>query len=132
MYIEEALYTYLNAQSGLTALVGDRIYFVTAPQQVEAPYLIINLVSSIRTHSHAGFSNLTRARFQFTPFAETYLETKQITAQLKTALDGLTGNIGDSPYVYIGSCLLENETDLFDSNSGLNYIAVDFIIQHNG
>jgi hypothetical protein len=133
MYIEQALKTYLEAQAGLTALLGDgKIYYVTAPQQVTAPYLLMTKISSVRMHSHSGSSHLAKSRFQFTIYGAEgdggYKSCKDIAAQLKTALQGKTGNIGDSPGVDIGSCLYDDETDGYDN--GFLTLSVDYLIQH--
>jgi hypothetical protein len=135
MFIEHALKTYLEAQAGLTALLGDsKLYYGTAPQDVTAPYLVMRKISSVRTHSHDGGSHLARSRMQFSIYGEHgaggYYACKQIAEQLRTALQGKTGNIGDSPYVYIGSSLYDDETDDYDSEKGLIILYVDYLIQH--
>ncbi len=134
MIIEHALKTYLENQSGLTALLGNsKLYYGTAPQDVTAPYLVMNKISSVRTHSHDGDSHLARTRIQFTicaPFAGGYKDCKDIADQLRTALQGKTGSIGDSPGVEIGSCLYDNETDSYDSATDQMMLFVDYMIQH--
>jgi len=134
MLIEHALKTYLEDQAGLTALLGNsKLYYGTAPQDVTAPYLVMTTVSSIRTHSHGGDSHLARTRIQFSIYAEYaggYYACKQIAEQLRTALQGKTGSIGDSPGVYIGSSLYDDETDDYDSEKSLIILYVDYMIQH--
>ena len=91
MLIEQAIMTYLMAQSGITGLVGTRIHYVQAPQDVEKPFLVVTKVSGIREHSHDGSSKLAHPRFQFSIFAETYSAAKAITSVLQAALQGYTG-----------------------------------------
>jgi hypothetical protein len=132
--IEQALLTYLQAQGGLTTLVGaspnTRIYYSRAPQDVTESYIVFFKVSSPRSHSYSGSSHLAESRFQFSIFAETYKETKDIAAQLQTALDCKTGNIGTAPGVDMGAAFLDNETDLYESETGLYHCALDFRILH--
>jgi len=134
MIIEHALKTYLEDQSGLTALLGNsKLYYGAAPQDVTAPYLVMNKISSARVHSHSGDSHLARTRIQFTicaSYAGGYKDCKDIADQLRTALQGKTGSIGDSPGVEIGSCLYDNETDSYDSNTDQIMLFVDYMIQH--
>ena len=128
MYIEEALSSYLLTQSGLTALIADRLYHITAPQDVEAPYIVYFKVSSIPERAHDGFPNLYTSRFQFSIFADTDYVAVQIKEQLQTALHCKVGLIGTSPGVYVGSCFFDNETDMFENE--LYHTAVDFILIH--
>jgi hypothetical protein len=128
MIIEHALKTYLEAQSGLTALISDRLYYVTAPQDVTAPYLVMTKISAVREQCQAGSSHLARSRFQFTIVSETYRTAKLIAAQLQSALQGCVGNKGDSPGVYIYSCTYDNETDLYEND--FHQLVLDFFISH--
>jgi hypothetical protein len=130
MIIENALLTYLGAQGGLTALVSTRIYYVKAVQNTAYPYIVFFKVSSPRNHSYSGSSHLAESRFQFSIFAETYNETKSIAAQLQTALQGKTGNIGTSPGVDVGATFYSNETDMYEESTGLYHCALDFLILH--
>jgi hypothetical protein len=130
LIIEQALLTYLLTQSGLTALVASRIYYVKAPQDVTEPYIIMLKVSSPRNHSYDGSSHLAESRFQFSIFATTYKETKDIAIQLQNALQGKTGNIGTAPGVDVGGIFYDNETDLYEVETGLFHCAVDYRVIH--
>lgn len=134
MLIEHALKTYLEDQAALTALLGDgEIYYTgKVPQDVATPYIEMSKVSCVRKHSHQGNSHLARSRMQFTIYADSaaggYKDCKDIAAQLQTALQGKTGNIGDSPGVEIYSSLYDDETDGYDNR--FLTLAVDYMIQH--
>lgn len=130
MTIEQALMTYLLAQTGITTLVGQRIYFVRAPQETETPYIAISKIDAPREHSHDGSSQLAHPRFQFSIFADTYGEIKPIAAALQTALQGYTGTMGGAGGVFVGNCLYDNETDLDPGEQGLFGVACDYIIWH--
>ncbi|MDD4986688.1 MAG: DUF3168 domain-containing protein [Dehalococcoidales bacterium] len=134
MLIEHALKTYLEDQAGLTALLGDsKLYYATAPQDVKSPYLVMTKISSVRTHSHDGDSHLARTRMQFSICGEIfggYYDCKMIAQQLRAALQGKTGLIGDAPGVEIGSCLYDDEVDSYDPDTGLFQIFVDYVILH--
>lgn len=130
MRIEQALKKYLEAQSGLTALVGERIDYVRAPQDVAAPYLVFFKVSGPRVHSHDGVSDLANPRFQFSCFAGTYYEAKQVAEQVQTALDAYSGTMGGAGGVSVGACFYENETDIYETDANLFHVAVDYLIWH--
>ena len=131
MIIENALRAELLLQAGLTALVGTKIYYVNAPQDVEAPYIVFSKVSEVRGVSLDGTGGAVNARVQFSIFADTYYETKLIAAQIKTALHGkcqeLIGGVGGVNV----SIQYEDEVDLYGSDSLAFHCAADYFIQFN-
>lgn len=128
MIIENAIRAHLLLQSGLTALVGTRIYYMTAPQNVTNPYIVFFRVSAVPEYSLAGHSNLINARFQFDIYADTYYETKQIAAQIQLALqDKCNETIGGSSGVNV-SIQQENEQDLYEN---VFRCVVEYLIQYN-
>ena len=130
MYVEHALKTFLEDQPCLAALIGEKLYYVTAPQDVQEPYVILFKVSETLQQSHEGNSHLATARIQFSIFAVTYLEVKQIAAQIKTALIGRTGFTGDSPGLYIYDILFDNETDMYESEVSVYHLVLEFLVTY--
>ena len=128
MFIEQALKTELETVTALTALIEDRLYYVKAPQDVAEPYVAFFKVSSPRDETLDGAAGLARARFQFSTFAETYDEAKQIAQQIQLALEGKRGIIGGVGGVY-ADISYDDETDLTEDE--LFHIAQEFIVLHN-
>lgn len=132
MLIEQALMTFLLAQSGITALVGDRIHYARAPQDVASPYLVISKISGLREHSHDGSAHLASPRFQFSAFAETYGAAKVVITAVQEALQGYSGTMGGDDGVFVGGAFYEDENDLDPGDgSGLFGVAADYIIWHS-
>jgi len=109
MVIEEALYSHLAADGGVSALVGNRIYPIEAPQQAALPYLVYQRVSGPRVRSHSGPSGLASPRFQITGAAETYPSLRALMNAVRVALDGFRGTMGGG--VEVGAAFVENELD---------------------
>jgi hypothetical protein len=135
--IADALYTILSGFAGLTALVSTRIYPRRAPQEVTAPYVIFQRISTIRDHSHSGPSGLANPRYQFDAYAATPEEADAISDQIRLALDGYTGTVtsGESPAlfpdVWIQGIFAEDERDItFDDKAELHRTSSDFFIFH--
>jgi len=128
MHIETALMTYLLAQSGITDICGERIYFARAVQDTVAPYLVLSKISSPRTMTHDGPDGLADARFQITAFAAKYGDAKQLTVAVQDALYGYQGTMGGDGGVYVFSCAYDDETDLDPGEIGLFGVAADYII----
>jgi len=130
MLIEQAIYKYLAAQSGITDLVSTRIYYVRAPQDVTAPYIVFFKVSAPRVHSHDGGSGLAFPRFQFSCFASTYYVCKQVMEQLQTALQGYSGTMGGDGGVSVGSSIYESEYDTYEVDTELYHVVAEYVISH--
>jgi len=122
--IEQAILTRLSQID----LLGGRIYPVKAPQDVELPYLIFFKVATSRDHSHSGSSHLASAWVQFSSFAQTYEEGKQIVGEIKTLLDSFRGTITN---ISINGCFLQEEVDFLEEDTGLYHIACDYRIVYN-
>ncbi len=130
-YIEQALLTYLKAVTALTALIGKRIYYDKAPQDVAAPYIVFFKVSSQRPLAHDGDVHFARDRFQFSIFARTFYLVVQIAGALYVALQGKDGIIGDGAGVRVGGIRFLNETDMpFETETELYHRPVDFEVPH--
>jgi|GEM_PF-1681803 len=127
MLIEQGLMTFLLSQTDLTQHVGERIYFVRADQDTQAPYIVVTKVSAIREHSHDGSSGLAHPRFQLAIFSTTYSMAKTIATALQTILDGYTGLMDE---VTVQAVFYDNETDSYESDTGLFMITADYLIWH--
>ena len=131
MIIENAIRLHLLAQPALVTLIGQKLYYVTAPQTVENPYVVFLKVSAVPEYSLTGHSGLINARFQFSIFADTYYETKLIAAQIQLALqDKCNEVIGGVGGVNV-SVQFENEQDLYEAESGTFHCPVEYFIQYN-
>lgn len=89
--IEENLFTYLNTVSGITNLVGTRIYPFRIAQGSTMPCLTYQRISTPRiiTHDVSGKTGtLASPRFQFDAWGTTYAQVKSITEALRDALNG--------------------------------------------
>ena len=123
--IEEDLYSHLSTYAGLTALVGDRVYPVAAPQGIKPPFCVFLKVSNQRQYSHQGFSNLEQARLQVSCYADDPLEAKQVAAQVTAAMEAWPGVNVKAQAVF-----QDDETDLHDEyqSTGLYHVSVDFLV----
>ena len=131
MYVEHALLKHLQAQTALATIVGERIYYVNAPQDVETPYIVFFKVSATRGRSLTGTSHLVTSHFQFSIFSETYYEAKQIAEQIQLALQDKNNEIigGDSGVRV--SIQYDGEQDLYEPETGLYHIPVEYLIDYN-
>lgn len=123
--IEAVLYAKLIADSGLSALIGTRVYPNVIPQNATLPAIAYQRISTRQTVSHSGPSNLYRPRFQFTAVSTTYANVKAVAGALRDALNGLTDEATTPP---LGVALMDNETDGFTDASDLYSVRQDYFI----
>ena len=128
MLIEQAILTKLLTTPGLIPLVGQKIYYVHAPQNVIQPYIVFSKISAPREHSHNGSSHLAITRFQFSIFASTYLKVKQIAGQIQDSLQAFSGIVDE---VNINAIFYQNEIDFWDNDVKLYHTDCEYLIAHN-
>jgi hypothetical protein len=96
MEIDAALTTYLLTRSGLTALIGQRIYPEETPQTVDLKTqaaVVYLFVDDIKDHTHDGISNLESPNIQFTAYAPTRAGARAVSLQLKSSLSDFVGTL---------------------------------------
>lgn len=130
MIIEQAIHDELLA-SAVTDLVGQNIYYVKAPQDVTAPYVVLTKITSDRKHTYEGAVNLCESTFQISIFSDRYYETKQIAAQVQAVLDSYSGIMGGDSGVIVNACFYEAENDLYEDGVDLHHLACDYRLWHN-
>lgn len=123
--IETGIAAYLNADAGLTALVGTRIFPVLAPQGVTAPYVIFARAGAARSSTTCGTDKKVAGTWQFDAYAKTYKTAAQIARALRLALIDYTGLMGDTP---VDRVFLETEFDLDDPEPGLFRVSQTYTI----
>ena len=94
MIAETVIYSLLNASSGLAALVGNRIYFDTRPEEDLLPAVVYELVSDIPDNVFDPSENQRRtARVQVTSIASTPEEAVLVREQVLLAAQNKSGVI---------------------------------------
>ncbi|MCK9583186.1 MAG: hypothetical protein M0Q46_06220 [Endomicrobiales bacterium] len=129
--IETALYQYLAAYIPLTSLVGTRIEPVVASQGTIRPNLVYFKIGDDRKFSLDGFSKLSATRLQLSCFADLYetngsvIGAKNVAIQVIAAMEAWTGASGIQAVYSIG------ERDLFETETEIHHIPLDFIVWHS-
>jgi len=129
MVIEEGLHAYLVGHAGLTALVGARVYPLKAPDDAMYPLVVYQRISGPRVYSHDGASGLSHPRFQLTSWGEIYPDAKAVAKQVRLAMSGYSGTMGDD--VAVDACFLVNELDRYDQETKRWGIIQDYMIWHH-
>ena len=107
--MEEDIRTRLLATSGVTALVGQRVYCGSRPQGAVLPDVIINRISGAPIYTDDGESGLAEARLEIECWGTTYASAKNVARAVIASLSAFFGTVGDTTFQYI---LLDAERDL--------------------
>jgi len=94
MSIDEALTTYLLAQSGLTALIGRRLFPDETPEEVDLrsqTAVVYKTISDIPDYFIDRETDLAGPIYQWTAFAPTRKKARAIAAQIRAALTDYSG-----------------------------------------
>ena len=127
--IETALYTLLDNDAGLAAIVGDRIYPVEAPEGAARPLLVYSVVSSVSEPAFGADSALKRSRFTLLAASDDSALDAATTARAAlAAVRRYRGTVGG---ITIQDIFVENDgTDFRDPQGKIWYRAADIIIHH--
>ena len=134
MSVEKDLRTYLKTRSGITDIIGTgddaRIYAMQLPQKATFPALTFMRVGTPqRTVSHSGDSSLTQIRLQYSCWAETYEDAKDLAAAIVVELQCFSGTAGSAT---IRDSFHESEMDINDPDAEIKHVPIDFMIRYHG
>jgi hypothetical protein len=86
--MEEALRTFLLAQSGVSSLIAERAYWNMRPQAASLPALVLQVIDRTPAYSMDGNSALAETRVQADCYGLTYSQAKTLARAVRTPLDG--------------------------------------------
>jgi len=85
--IGAAIYGILSGATGVTNLIGTRIYPDIAPQNAAYPFVLYSIEGTDPSDTKDGASSLDVVEFTVTVFSESYDNMSSIAAATRTALD---------------------------------------------
>lgn len=129
--IEAAINELLTGDSAITALVGDRVYYMRSPQNAVYPNLTYQRRSTQRNRHLGGPSGLARATFQVDCWASTQKAARQLAELVRLRMDNKTGNYGDHlvQRIYLDDDLDNWEWQLAGKDAIIGRVTLIFGIQ---
>ena len=129
MPIEAALASYLKPVSEITGIIGEgdgaRIFPLALPQKPDYPAVTYQVISSPRHHD----VDIAYPRIQYTAFARTYSQAKELADILRLHLSRLKGVLSG---VAIKQIQYINAVEFYQDDAGVYYIPQDFKIIYQG
>lgn len=120
--IQERIKQYLQSQSDLAALVGNRIYPNYLPENATYPAISYFRVSNIRPRVKDGHIGEAQPRFQFDIWAEKYAQAAEVERLLVSALDNIDFNADIYHSEYVGG------SESYEQTVKLHHFMVDYLI----
>jgi hypothetical protein len=131
MGCEQAIIAKLLATSGVTALIGERVYPGVRPQASAVPAVVLNLISAIPSYSDDGEDGIQEDRLQIDCWGETYASIKALAHAVRAALSGFRGTVEGVDIRYI---VLDREQDLQESGTNASdypvRVSMDFLVTY--
>ena len=112
--MEESLISLLLSDSGLAALVSNRIHPGSLPQGATLPAIVMNRISGGPQYADEGETGLNEARVQFDCWAATYSQAKLVARAVIDRLSAFDGVVGTTTFANI---MLDDERDLRETGS---------------
>lgn len=129
MIVTKAIYNILSNHAGLTALVGARIYPVTAAQQATLPYVVYNIPRTEPVNRTSGKARMNQIQVNVSAFAINYEDAASIAEQIKTALDRVASGTYNS--VVLQVVLFQDEYDIFHDEDDTHEVQTEFRVSLN-
>jgi hypothetical protein len=129
MPIEAALVAYIKTVAEITSLIGTggacRIYPLKLPQNPDYPAVTYQVISSPRHHD----IEVAYPRIQYTSFARTYGQTKELADLIRLHLQRLKGVLSGASIKQIEYI---NSVEFYQDDTQIYYIPQDFKIIYEG
>lgn len=110
--IRASLYAYLSSQTGITNLVGQRIYPVVRPQGVSGDAICFWRTSGGHDHNLTGSSGTAIPSFSIEVLSDSYTQAEIIAEAVREAMQGFSGTMGTTQ---VKTVILEDEKDAYDA-----------------
>lgn len=125
----EAVYARLAAVTGVTDLVGTRIYGGQAPQNPTAPYVVYQEISQHRPSAMGADVGKVRARVQVDSRAVTYKGAKQLANAVQVALQRYSGT---SASIEVSAVFLDDDSgeDSYEEEVEMYRVRQTYLIWH--
>lgn len=89
----KAIYSILAENSGVSTVVGTRIYPQIAEQGAAFPFIVYVLKDIEPSDTKSGASTLDEIRYDIIAAAETYAALASLTERIRLALDRFSGTV---------------------------------------
>lgn len=127
MQVFKPLYTIMADTGGITDVVGDKIYYTRAAQNVAAPYVVINQISGVGIPTKSGPSTLDKNRVQIDVYSLDAKTVVDLAETIRQAIEYYQGDVGG---VYLDGIVWDSEETEYDEELDLFRVRVDYFVRY--
>lgn len=128
MSFQADFYAWLDAQAGVTAIVGDRIYPLRLPQEVVYPAIRFERDGDAESLDFAGQGGLHRTEIQLDALAETHAAAVDLAAAVRTALLNFRGAMGST---FVTHTQIETTFDTWEESLDVYRVSQAWTFSHH-
>lgn len=125
--VEAAIYSILSTNAGVIALVSTRIYPILLPQTALLPSITYARISTEREFTFVVDPGLSTARIQVDIWGENVSSVQNVSEAVRSALHRYIGTIAG---VVIDECHIDNETMMYEPETEIYHVVIDFMVLH--
>jgi hypothetical protein len=127
--IETALVPFILAQAPITAIIGNALQPIPAPEDLTGyPCITYQLASYTGDYTSTGTSGWAQKRIVYNCWGTSYLQAHQLFEALRTALSGYMGTLSDGTQIFLIE--VANGEDYYESGSRLWRATLHALIQY--
>ena len=120
MTIEQGLYTYLSEQLDVP------VHSILFPDGITFPAVRLQRIAGKPLVTHDGDCGMETGLMQVSCFAATYAAAKALAGEVKAALSGYTGEMGE---LNDATAFVQNEVDIYEPGARVHQTVLDVTIQ---
>lgn len=116
MQVEAWVKSRLLASDAVKALVGDRVYPVTVPQEKDVPAIVYFRQRTVRTYTARGSDGQPRVSIRLHAITKDYQEAKKILEAARPLFNGVRETPAAPPVsaFCVARCVITDEADAFE------------------
>ena len=125
--MERKLVSRLRSDVDLTSIIGNAIYAYRAPEDASNPLVIWQTISSQNDRNISGRNGIASSRVQFSCYADTLAQSRQIADAIFASLDSFVGDINGMHFISIWE---SNRNDQFINNDNSYVVYADYQVNY--
>lgn len=118
--IEKGLYELLTQDTGVSTLVGSRVFYILAPKGSPVPFIVVSRVVTNDGYAMSGHIDLMEGLFQFDCYAADFYTSRGISAAVRALLKDYRGTLSDG--TTISASLIDKDWDMPYEEGGKGFV----------
>jgi hypothetical protein len=120
--MEKGLYMLIAQDSGVAALVNNRVYFILQPKGTGVPSVVLSLVATKDLYDTTGCTGLREALWQVDAYAADYYSCRATSRAVRLLLESFTGNLPDADATQVIAAFIEKDWDMPYESGGKGFV----------